>query len=295
MRANLAAVCLAAFAGAGVCYGQAEPPAATVPVVTTLQPGFTTVYCSGFVKDTKLSEDIKVISGEQPGYKIIFSQRENVYLNRGSDNGVRVGDRFMVVRPSEDPDRVEWFKGQNKIAKAIGLVYSDVAHLKVLSVLPKTSVAEVTFSCDYLQRGDIVRPFEERASPPYKEVQPFDHFAPVSGKPVGTVVISSTLQEGQSQGITMYVNLGAAQGVKVGDYLRIFRHQGEDIEYAPQTKSYATYIYGFGGSPAHYEWKDLPREVLGEGIVLNASRNSATVFVTYSSVDIFAGDNVEIE
>jgi hypothetical protein len=44
-----------------------------------------------------------------------------------------------------------------------------------------------------------------------------------------------------------------------------------------------------------YEWKDLPREVLGEGIVLNASRNSATVFVTYSSAEVFPGDNAEIE
>ena len=93
----------------------------------------------------------------------------------------------------------------------------------------------------------------------------------------------------------MYVNLGAAQGVKVGDYLRIFRYQGRDIDRLPQSKGYAGQIYGFGSTPARYEWKDLPREVLGEGIVLNASRNAATVFVTFSSVEIYAGDNVEIE
>jgi hypothetical protein len=293
MRVNLGALCLAAFGGAGVCYGQTAP--ATPPAVTTLQPGYSTVYCSGFVKDTKLPEDIRVVSGEQPGYKILWAQRENVYINRGSDNGVRIGDRFLVVRQTEDADRIEWFKGQNKVEKAMGLWYSDVGQLRVVSVEPKTSVAEVVFSCDYMQRGDIVRPFEERAAPPYKEVGPFDHFAPVSGKPVGTVVISSTFQEGQAQGITMYVNLGAAQGVKVGDYLRVFRYQGRDIETAPQTKGYAIEIYGFGSSPTRYTWKELPREVLGEGIVLNASRNAATVFLTFSSAEIFAGDNVEIE
>jgi hypothetical protein len=109
------------------------------------------------------------------------------------------------------------------------------------------------------------------------------------------VVTSPAYQQSQGQGATMYVNLGAAQGVKVGDYLRVFRYQGKDIEIAPQTRGYATEIYGFGSSPTRYEWKDLPREVLGEGIVLNASRNAATVFVTFSSVDIYAGDNVEIE
>jgi hypothetical protein len=292
MRANLAALCLAAFAGAGVCYGQSAP---ATPASTTLQPGYTTVYCSGFLKDTKLPDDLYVISGEQAGYKVIWGQPENVYINRGSDHGVRIGDRFMVVRQSADPGRIEWFKGQDKLAKAIGILYSDVAQLRVVSVLPKTSIAEIIFSCDYLQRGDIVRPFEERPTPPYKEVGPFDHFAPVSGKPVGTVVTSSAFQQSEGQGMTVYVNLGAAQGVKVGDYLRLFRYQGKDIEYAPQTKGYAYHIYGFGSTPVRYEWKDIPREVLGEGIVLNASRNAATIFVTYSSVEVFPGDNVEIE
>jgi hypothetical protein len=291
MRANLAALCLAAFAGAGVCYGQS----ATAPAVTTLQPGYSTVYCSGFVKDTRLPGELYVISGEQASYKVVFSQGENVYINRGSDNGVRVGDRFMVTRETEDPSRVEWFKGQTKLTKAIGVLYADIGQLRVVNVQPKTSIAQVVFSCKDMQRGDIVRPFEERPTPPYKELGTFDHYAPVSGKPVGTLVNSASFQQSEGQGATVYVNLGAAQGVKVGDYMRVFRHQGKDIEYAPQTKRYIDRVYGFGSTPTRYEWKDLPREVLGEGIVLNASRNSATVFITYSSADIYAGDNVEIE
>jgi hypothetical protein len=109
------------------------------------------------------------------------------------------------------------------------------------------------------------------------------------------VVSSSTFQQSQGQGSTIYINLGAAQGVKVGDYIRLFRYQGKDIEVVPQTKGYVYQLYGYGSTPQRYEWKDLPREVLGEGIVLNASRNAATVFVTFSSADLFAGDNAEIE
>ena len=290
MRAILAALCLATFAGAGLCYGQAGPAS-----TTTLQPGYSTVYCSGFVKDTKLSDELYVISGEQPGYKIIYAQPENVYLNRGSDNGVRIGDRFMVVRQMKDPAEVEWFKGQNRIAKDMGILYADIGQLRVVSVLAKTSVAEISFSCRDMNRGDIVRPFEERPAPPYKEIGPFDHFAPVSGKPVGTVVTSANFQQSQGQGSMVYVNLGAAQGVKVGDYMRLFRYQGRLIEYVPQTKGYAYQIYGWGSTPQRYEWKDLPREVLGEGIVLNASKNAATIYVTFSSAEMYPGDNVEIE
>jgi hypothetical protein len=290
MRAIPAALCLAAFAGAGVCYGQQSTPA-----VTTMQPGYTSIYCSGFIKDTKLPDDLYLISGEQAGYKIVFGQGENVYINRGSDNGVRVGDRFMVLRHTEDATHIEWFKGQSKITYAMGVLYSDIGQLKVVSVLPKTSIAQVIFSCAEMFRGDIVRPFEERPAPPYKEPGAFDHFAPVSGKPVGMIVNSSFFQQSTGQGATIYVNLGASQGIKVGDYVRLFRNQGKNNETVAQTKNYIYQLYGFGSTPVRYEWKDLPREVLGEGIVLNASRNAATVFVTFSSAELYPGDNVEIE
>src|SRR5262249_30466290 len=239
-------------------------------------------------------DDLRVVSGEQAGYKIIFSQPDRVYLNQGGSNGVRVGDRFMVVRPEEDSARTEWFKGQMKITGAMGTLYSDVGQLRVVSVEAKTSIAEIIVSCGYMQRGDIARPFEERPLPPLKEGA-FDHFAPPSGKPVGTVVNSVDFQQSSGQGATVYVNLGAAQGIKVGDYVRVFRYQGKMDEYAPQTRGYAYEIYGYGSSPTRYDGKDLPREVLGEGVVLNASRNSATVFLTFSSADIFMGDTVEVE
>lgn len=291
MRANAAALCLTVLAGAAVCSAQTAPG----PAASAGQTTYSTVYCAGFVKDTKVPEELRVVSGEQVGYKIIFGQGERVYINQGSDKGVRVGDRFMVVREVADPSRMEWFKGQTRIQKAMGAIYSDIGQLRVVSVEPKASVAEVIFSCRYMERGDIARPFEERPVPPYKEPGVFDHFAPVSGKPVGSVINSADFQQSQGQGSTMYVNLGSAQGVKVGDYLRIFRYQGKRDESAPQSKGYAYEIFGYGSSPTHYEGKDLPREVLGEGIILNASRNAATLFVTFSSAEMYPGDSVEIE
>jgi hypothetical protein len=290
MRANVAGVIIGLLSGAVVCSAQNAPSGGAGAGQTT----YSTAYCAGFVKDSKLPTDLRVVSGEQAGYKIIFSQPDRVYLNQGSSNGVRVGDRFMVVRQDEDYARTEWFKGQMKVTRAIGTLYSDIGQLRVVSVEAKTSVAEIIFACRYMQRGDIVRPFEERPLPPLKEGV-FDHFAPPSGKPVGTIVNSADFQQSSGQGATVYVNLGAAQGIKVGDYVRVFRYQGKMDEYAPQTRGYAYEIYGYGSSPTRYEGKDLPREVLGEGVVLNASRNSATVFLTFSSADIFMGDTVEIE
>jgi hypothetical protein len=94
---------------------------------------------------------------------------------------------------------------------------------------------------------------------------------------------------------TVYVNLGAKQGVKVGDYFRIFRYQGTRSDTIPVERNYQDRVYGFGSNPRHYAWNDLPREVLGEGIVLNASENAATVLITASRMEIYSGDYVELE
>ena len=93
----------------------------------------------------------------------------------------------------------------------------------------------------------------------------------------------------------MYVNLGSGQGVKVGDYFRIFRYQGTQLEVAPVPYGYAYRMYGFGSTPQAYKWDDLPREILGEGIVLRVSPNASTVMITLSLREIYVGNYVEIQ
>ncbi len=291
MRANVAGLCLSFLLGSVICSAQNAP----TPVPATAQPDASSVYCSGFVADQRVSDEMRLISGEQSNYKIIFERGDYVHINRGTNQGVKEGDRFMVLRPQGDPLEVRWFKWQSKLMKAMGTPYVDAGQIQVVKAQPNVSVAEVTFSCNYMQRGDIIRPFEERPVAPYKELTKFDHFAPVSGKPVAMVVAGKDFHNASGQNDAIYVNLGTNQGVKVGDYFRVFRYQGTLAETAPQTKDYQYALYGFGSAGKKYEWNDLPREVLGEGIVLSASHNSSTVMITFSSSQIYAGDYVELE
>lgn len=291
MRIKGAGLCLAILLGGGLAAGQETPaPAAK-------QPDLSYRYCSGFVSDQKVSDEMHIISGEQSSYKIVFAQGEYVYINRGMNQGVKVGDEFSVMRPIKDPLHQQWFQWQNRLMRAMGTVYEDEGRIKVVKVQPKTSIAEVVFSCRYMQRGDIIRPFEERPAPPFKDAAKFDHFAPASGKQLAMVVVVSmtNFQQMAGQNDTIYVNLGSGQGVKVGDYFRIFRYQGTRDETAYVTRNYQYQVYGFGGTTEQYGWKDLPREVIGEGIVLNASRNSSTVLITFTSSPVYAGDYVEVE
>jgi len=291
MRARIVVLSLSVFLGAAASSAQNVTPAA--PAIPQID--FSTVNCSGFVADQRVPDEIRLVSGEQSNYKITFARGDYVHINRGQDKGVRVGDRFSVVRPDKDPTDVPWFKWQEKLLKAMGTPYLDAGQVRVVDVQPKVSVAQVIFSCGYMQRGDILQPYQDRPAPPYKDPATFDHFAPVSGKPVAMVVAGKDYGQIYGKLSAVYVNLGTNQGVKVGDYLRIFRYQGSMAETVPQTKGYQYFMYGFGSAPMRYEWNDLPREILGEGIVINVNSNSSTMIITFNSIEVYAGDYIEIE
>ena len=84
MRAKLATLCVSILSSAVVCSAQTAPEAATRP---TGQPDYTSVYCSGFLSDPKVPDEIRVISGEQSSYKIVFARGEYIYINRGEEQG----------------------------------------------------------------------------------------------------------------------------------------------------------------------------------------------------------------
>jgi hypothetical protein len=209
---------------------------------------------------------------------------------------VKVGDQFEVVRPaSADLVPYEWFKSQNLLLKAMGTTWEDEGRLTVVNVQRDTSTAQVVFSCGYVQRADIVLPFTPRPAPMLKSDENFDIFAPPSGKSKAMIVTTRYFGELAGNGRVVYVNLGSAHGVKVGDYFRVFRFQGNNSENVYQTPHVAYQIYGLGSTPRPYADEELPRDVLGEGIVLRVAKNASTVLITVSKKQMYPGDYVELE
>ncbi len=258
-------------------------------------PKTSDVYCSGMVTTDRVPYDTYLISGEQSNIKVTFEQGDVVYINKGSAQGAKVGDEFLAMRKVKDPLRVKWFSWQPGLLRAMGQTYADLGRLRVINVQQNVSIAEVASSCDYMQRGDIVLPFAERPAPPFHDATKFDRFAPASGKPKAMVVTTRFFSQEAGTNSIVYVNLGSAQGVKVGDYFRIFRYQDTRNQAAYQTAGIATRLYGFGSVPRSYKEDELPRESLGEGIVLRVSPNASTVLITLSLREIYPGDYVESE
>lgn len=260
------------------------------------------LYCAGTITSESVPRDTYVITGEQSNYRISFDEGDYVFMNKGSDQGVKPGDEFSVIRPVTDTDPVEWTKWQNGILRKMGTMWEDEGRLKVVVARPDVSIAQVQHACDYVERGDIVVPFTERPAPPLKSTEKFDRFAPANGKALAMVITGKKYQQQIGNNDIVYVNLGNTQGVKVGDYFRIFRYQGTQHETVYQTPRYAFDVdgdwgpvYGFGRVPSKYNWSNVPREVVGEGVVLRTGPNSSTVLITFALHEIYTGDYVELE
>ena len=253
------------------------------------------VYCGGVVSTQAPSPDVYVISGPESEVKDIFGQGNFVFINKGSSQGIKVGDEFLASRPENDEVLVPWFTGQVALEKAMGTLYVDLGRVRVVSVAANTSVAEVTMPCGFIQRGDVLEPFHERPVPTFKPVATFDRFAAPNGKAKASVVFTKGFGQVGGSGSVIYVNLGGAQGVKVGDYFRFFRYQSSSREglYAYKDTSYR--LWGFGSTPVPYTPDQLPRDVVGEGVVLRVGPNAATVMLTNMVREVFVGDYAEIE
>jgi hypothetical protein len=259
------------------------------------------VYCSGVVTTEAVPRDSYIITGEESNLDVVFSDHDYVFINKGSSKGVKVGDEFSVIRPVEDPTKYDWTKWQSSILHKMGTVWEDEGRLKVTDARPDVSIAQIVRGCGYMQRADIVLPFVERPEPPLKPAQ-FDRFAPLNGKALAMVITSQKFQPQVGRNDIIYVNLGNSQGVKVGDYFRIFRYTGTQNETAYQTRRFAFDVdgdlgptYGYGAVSKKHNWSNMPREVLGEGVVLRTAPNAATVLITFSEREIYAGDYVEME
>jgi hypothetical protein len=106
MRANAAALAFGLLFAASGAWAQSTQSTTPSQVVSSTQavpnatsPDYTAVYCSGFVTVDRVPDDTRLISGEQSNVKIVFSRGDYVFLSKGANLGVKVGDRFSVVRP----------------------------------------------------------------------------------------------------------------------------------------------------------------------------------------------------
>jgi hypothetical protein len=275
--------------------------------------------CGGFIEQTSQAAAGQIIGAEQEAERNVFAEGDMVFVDAGAQAGVRVGQEFTVVRP-----RGQFNSKFSRKAGSLGVYTQEVGRLRVVRVRDRVSVAEVWVACSDLLVGDLLRPAQERPTPQARAETALDRFAEPTGKQTGRLVLARDGREMVSRDDVVFVDLGAEDGVKVGDYLTIFRPEGHgtlvkhrDEQAANARRGFESEEFHSGGfSNQSQRVKDVdgskygetvktpavrrarptvPRKVVGELVVLRVEGRTATAVVTRVAQEIHTGDAVEVQ
>jgi len=275
--------------------------------------------CSGFIEQAPQAALGQIVGAEEERERSIFAPGNLVFIDAGAQSGVRVGQEFSVVRP-----RGQFRSKFSRKSGPLGVYTQEVGRLRVVRVRDRVSVAEVTNACEDLLFGDLLRPVQAREVPPARGEVALDHFAEPTGKQTGRIVLARDGREVLTRDNVVFIDLGAEDNVRVGDYLTVFRPEGHGVivEYDKEIEAnrrdgfQSERLRGGGFSIQSHRVRDVngsssgptvktpsikrhrpqvPRKVVGEVVVTRVEGRTATAVVTRVAQEVHTGDAVEVQ
>jgi len=261
------------------------------------------IYCSGFVKATPVSQNLKVIAKFDASNGVLAADSDYVYLSLGSEDGILAGNLYEVVRRTR---KITNPYGRSKEERELGMHYLEIAYLRVALTQADFSLARVIRGCgDAVEVGDTVLPFQPVAFPQPARPRPFNPVMRTNSGITGEIVTTKTvlLSNGSSfagpniepgvadshlspinrgiaaAGSIVYIDVGENKCVNLGDVFIVYR--GEQLD--RQLFSYPKEVKKLAGQTA----------AIGELIVVKVGEKASTALVTYSSDALSLGDFVE--
>ncbi len=191
-----------------------------VPFVRFQTPTAADIYCAGFLTKDRVPDANYVNGGLQTPTSTKFETGELVYL---AGTGYQAGQLYSIVREMRDANQYEVYPGERKVLAAAGRPYGEIGRVRVVDTRSHSAIAQVEFSCDPINPGDVAVPFVEKPLVAFHVPGHFDRFAPANGKLSGRIVLGKDFDSVLGTGMKLYMNMGSNQGVKVGDYFRVVR------------------------------------------------------------------------
>jgi hypothetical protein len=286
--------------------------------------GRSDLYCAGFIQYVPAPINPEIVGGEQEQEQRVYTEGDVVFINAGTQQGITVGQDFAIVRPrGQLTSKFTTKKGW------LGVYMEELGQLRVTNVKERVSVAVITNSCETILLGDLLRQINNRVVPAERTEMALDRFADPSGKQRGRIVLARDGREYLTRNQIVYIDLGAEDSVRAGDYLTVYRPAGtgnvtriENEEIArsqsggfesdryrggkfsiqsQRSKDYTnTPGLFFKNEPiTTHEIKrhrpPVPRKVVGEMMILNVQTRTATAIITRIAQEIHTGDFVELQ
>jgi hypothetical protein len=233
----------------------AKQPLAPLPIGTEFD-----MYCSGFIGPENQEWIGAVVSAAGVDAQSIFQETDIMYIDVGANRGVLPGQEFLVYRP----DTVVYQYGS--VTDEIGRIYNTQGRGRVICVQEESAILELTRSCDSVEVGDFLLPFEAQPIPLVRRTRPLTSCEPGTGKITGHIIEVKDRATPVGDKSVVYLDLGENEGLAPGDFFTVYRTRG-------QAKGVRT--------------------ILGELAVLKTQSHSAVAVVTSMHDVMFTGDEIE--
>jgi len=173
----------------------------------------TDLYCSIFVHETDLP-DLRIVGSEREDERELISDGDVVYLNQGEKDGLTAGQLFLVYELDAD------LPGFGPIAVKHG-------RARIRDLSENRASATIEKSCGALTIGNYLIPFQGQETVMGKD-QGYD-VLPFEAKGLKGKVIYLQRDFNQvGSGHWAVIDLGAEQGIQVGQQLTLYRIVEED-------------------------------------------------------------------
>jgi len=282
------------------------PTSVSFPIERVQTPTNADIYCAGFLTKQSVPNANFVAGGLNTPNTTKFVNDDMIYL---AGSGYQTGQQYTILRELRNPNKNELFAGQQGLIKAAGQPYAELGRVRIIDTRSKSAIAHVDFSCEPIVPRDIAVPFAEKTAVSFHPPMRFDRFAPANGKVSGRIVMAKDFDSEVGTGMKVYMNVGASQGLKVGDYLRAVRPYERDLKDPVDSLSFkASAVEDTQKESPSYEPKfltrtkgaaihvsDLPRRGVGEIVVLSTTDTTATGMIVFALEDVYVGDNVELD
>jgi len=284
-----------------------SPTSNSFPVERVQTPTYADLYCAGFINKQTLPDANFVAGGLQTPTTTKFTRGDMVFLE---GTGYSAGAEYEIVRALRDVNEYEVFLGQRKLLKETGQPYEEVGRVKIIDTRSsKTAIAQIEYACDGINPGDTAIPFAEKQPVSFHAPIRFDRFLPASGKLTGRIVMGKDFDTQMGTGHKLYINVGANQGVHVGDFFRAVRSYQADLDDPVDSLSFKAAIaedtqkktpsvdprmFTKANGPVIHV-RDLPRRAVGEIVIIGVTPTTATGMIVFTMEDVNAGDGVELD
>src|SRR5947209_5760217 len=202
----------------GYSQSNAQPRSAGTVVGNTPTP--TDMYCSGFITTEHVPDKLFVAAGHNSPDQSRYAGTTDVIYIHGP--GMKVGDRYQIVRHVRDTNHYEIFRGQRAAVREAGEPYFEMAIVRITDVQKETGIAHFELSCADVMPGDIAIPLVEREAPALRNVT-LDRYEPPSGKQQGRIIMAKEFDTYLGSKYKVYLSIGGDKGLQPGDYLKATR------------------------------------------------------------------------